>query len=216
MSDKIKLDIISDVVCPWCMISYNHLQAAIEDLNLQDRVEIKWLPFELNSEMPAEGEELRSHLARKYGSSKADSARTLATIKQAGADYGFDFEYFDEMKMVNTLDAHLLLDYAHQVGKQTKLKMRLFSAFFTEQKDISNRNVLLNEAAAIGISIEQSQVALVDDDIRNRVQTLKSQWQKMGISGVPTIIFNGKIALTGAQPQSTFKEVLLELIEQKK
>ena len=216
MNNKIKLDIISDVVCPWCIIGYNHLQAAIEELNLQDKVEIEWQPFELNPDMPAEGEELRAHVARKYGSSKADSDRARANIKKAGADYGFNFEYFDEMKMVNTFDAHVLLDYAHQVGKQTELKMRLFSAFFTEHKDVSNRDVLIKEAEAIGISIEQSQAALANDDIRSRVQMLKSQWQQMGVSGVPTVIFNRTSALTGAQPQATFKEMLLTLSEQLK
>ena len=214
MNEKIKLDIISDVVCPWCIIGYKHLEAAIIELNLQDKVDIEWQPFELNPDMPPEGEELRAHVARKYGSTKADSDSARVNITQAGAKYGFNFDYFDGMKIVNTLDAHILLDYAHQMGQQTALKMRLFSAFFTEHKDISNRDVLIKEAEAIGITAEQSRTLLADDEIRSRVKAQALQWQQMGITGVPTVVFNRTSALTGAQPQETFKQVLLELVEQ--
>jgi predicted DsbA family dithiol-disulfide isomerase len=214
MTKKIKLDIISDVVCPWCIIGYKHLAAAIVELNLQEQVEIEWQPFELNPDMPAEGEELRAHVARKYGSSKADSDKARDNIAQAGAEYGFNFNYFDGMKIVNTLDAHVLLDYAHQIGVQTELKMRLFSAFFTENKDVSKRDVLIKEAESVGITAEQSQMALSDDELRSRVKTLEAQWEKMGVSGVPTVIFNSTSALTGAQPKETFKQVLQELLDQ--
>ncbi|GHE77629.1 DsbA family oxidoreductase [Thalassotalea profundi] len=215
MSEKIKLDIISDVVCPWCIIGYKHLEAAIEELNLQDKVEIEWQPFELNPDMSCEGEELREHVARKYGSSTEDSVRARANLTQLGADYGFKFDYFDGMKIVNTLDAHILLDYAHQVDKQTELKMRLFSAFFTERKDISKREVLIEEAKAVGISPEQSQAALNDVQLKARVKSLESQWQQMGVSSVPTVVFNRTSALTGAQPQETFTQVLRELMQAK-
>ncbi len=214
MSGKIKLDIISDVVCPWCIIGYKHLEAAILELDLQDKVEIEWQPFELNPDMPPEGEELRAHVARKYGSSKADSDNARINITQAGAKYGFNFDYYDGMKIVNTIDAHILLDYAHQIGQQTELKMRLFSAFFTEHKDISNRDVLIKEAEVIGITTAQALALLADDEIRSRVQAQAAEWQQMGITGVPTVVFNRTSALTGAQPQETFKQVLLELVEQ--
>lgn len=212
MSNKIKIDIISDVVCPWCIIGYKHLEAAIQALGIEDQVDIEWQPFELNPDMPSEGEELRAHVARKYGASRADSDRARENIAKHGADYGFDFTYFDGMKIVNTLDAHVLLELAHQQGKQTEFKMRLFSAFFTEQQDISQREVLINEAEKVGISCEDAETALNNDSIRKNVKALEAQWQKMGVSGVPTVVFNKKSALTGAQPEETFKEVLLELL----
>lgn len=216
MNEKIKLDIISDVVCPWCIIGYKHLTAAIKELDLQDKVEIEWQPFQLNPDMPPEGEELRAHVARKYGSSREDSDKARTNLTKLGADYGFEFNYFDGMKIVNTLDAHILLTYAHQVGKQTELKMRLFSAFFTEQKDISKTEILIKEAETVGISALQSQAALANDVIINNVKALESQWKQMGVSGVPTVVFNRTSALTGAQPQETFKQALIELIEQQK
>lgn len=212
MSEKIKVDIISDVVCPWCVIGYNHLNAAIEELNLQGKVEIEWQPFELNPDMPLQGEDVRAHVARKYGASKEDSDRNRANLKKLGAEYGFTFDYFEGMKIVNTFDAHILLDYAHHLGNQTALKQRLFTAFFTEHKDVSSREVLIKEAEAVGISAEHSQAAFADTEIPTKVRALESQWQSMGVSGVPTVIFNRKNALTGAQPPETFKQVLTELI----
>ena len=213
MNSKIKLDIISDVVCPWCVVGYKHLEAAIKELNLQDKVEIEWQPFELNPDMPVEGEDVREHVARKYGSSREDSDRARANIKKLGAEYGFDFNYFEGIKIVNTFDAHILLDYAYQIGKQTELKSRLFSAFFTEEKDISKRDVLIKEAKSIGITAEESQKAFADIKRKEHVKGLEVQWQQLGISSVPTVIFNRTSALSGAQPQETFKQVLSELVE---
>lgn len=213
MKNKLKLDIVSDVVCPWCIVGYNHLNAAIEELGIQDQVEIEWQPFELNPDMPAEGEELREHVARKYGASKADSDRARANITEAGAKYGFSFNYYDGMKIVNTFDAHVLLHFAKTIGKQTELKMRLFSAFFSEQKDVSNLAVLLAEAEAVGISLKQAEAALIDNHLRKEVKALETQWINLGIDGVPTVVFNRKSALTGAQPQETFKQVLQEMLQ---
>lgn len=210
----IKLDIISDVVCPWCIVGFKHLEAAIDELNLKDKVEIHWQPFELNPDMPPEGEELRAHVARKYGSSREDSDRARANITQRGADYGFAFNYYDNMKIVNTFDAHVLLDYAEEVGKQMTLKMRLFSAFFSEQQDVSRQDVLINEAQKVGLSKEACEQALSDEGRREKVRQLEEQWKQMGISGVPTVVFNRTSAITGAHPQETFKQVLTEVAQQ--
>jgi len=208
---KIKLDIVSDVVCPWCIIGYKHLEAAIQELDLQDQVEIEWQPFELNPDMPAEGENLRAHVLRKYGANREDSDKARANISALGAEYGFKFDYFEEMKMVNTRDAHLLLDFAYEQGLQHALKQRLFTAFFTEHKDISDRATLLADALRVGLDPTETENALGHAERRNRLVYQEMQWQQQGISGVPTVIFNRSSALTGAHPQSTYKEVLQEL-----
>lgn len=109
MSDKIKLDIISDVVCPWCIIGYKRLGKAIFEMGMQDKVELEWQPFELNPDMPAEGEDLPAHITRKYGTTPDESARSLDNMTKLGAELGFKFDYFDGMKMVNTRDVHILL-----------------------------------------------------------------------------------------------------------
>jgi len=210
-NDKIKLDIVSDVVCPWCIIGYKHLEAAINELDLQDRVEIEWQPFELNPDMSEQGENLRAHVLRKYGAKREDSNKARANISALGAEYGFEFDYFEDMKMVNTRNAHLLLNFAHQQGLQHQLKLRLFSAFFSEHKDLSNRAVLLAEAQSVGLDPAAAAVALDDTERRSRVLNQEVQWQQQGISGVPTVIFNRSSAMTGAHPQSSYKEVLKEL-----
>ncbi len=213
MSDKIKLDIISDVVCPWCVVGYKRLQAAIEAKGLSDRVEIEWQPFELNPDMPAEGENLRDHIMRKYGSSAEDSANARLNITAQGAESGFEFRFFDEMNMVNTLDAHVLLDFAHQQQKQTELKLRLFSAYFSEGKDVSKIDVLLDEAQAVGLDRAQAQQALENPETRGKIRALEQQWHQMGVTGVPTVVFNRTSALTGAHPQDTYEQVLQELLD---
>ncbi|MDV7103733.1 DsbA family oxidoreductase [Vibrio sp. TH_r3] len=214
MKNKIKLDIVSDVVCPWCIVGYNHLQAAINELGIQDRIEIEWQPFELNPDMPPEGEELRAHVARKYGSSAEDSARARENITAQGAKHGFEFNYFDGMKIVNTFEAHILLEYAKEMNKQTELKLRLFSAFFTEKKDVSDREVLLKELASIGLNDTEARKRLDDPSCQNEVRTNQQFWTQAGISSVPTVVFDRTSALSGAHPVDTFKQVLTELMQQ--
>ncbi|MCL4116451.1 UNVERIFIED_CONTAM: hypothetical protein GTU68_064588 [Idotea baltica] len=212
MAGKIKLDIISDVVCPWCIIGYNHLEAAINELGLQDRVEIEWLPFELNPDMPAEGEHLRAHVQRKYGASAEDSQRTRFDIAERGAVHGFKFDYFDEMKMVNTLDAHVLLEFAKKYEKQTELKLRLFSAFFTEHKDVSDRSVLIEEVKTVGLDGDKALAWLNDGSHHKAIREQETYWQQAGVSGVPTVILNQESAVTGAYPVEGYKEILKEFM----
>lgn len=210
MSNKIKIDIISDVVCPWCVIGYGNLKKAITELGLEDKVEIEWQPFELNPDMPIEGEELGAHSARKYGSTPESSAKFRTEMTAHGKTVDFDFQYFEGMKIINTRDAHILLEYAKTQGKQTDLKMRLFSAFFTEKKDVSDREILAKEIAAIGLNVEEAIAQLQSNHAIKAVVEQESYWQKLGVSSVPTVVFNGKSALAGAQPVETFMQVLAE------
>ncbi|MCG9783204.1 DsbA family oxidoreductase [Vibrio brasiliensis] len=214
MNNTIKLDIISDVVCPWCIIGYNHLKTAIEQLGIEDRIEIEWQPFELNPDMPAEGENLRDHVARKYGSTVEESNNARIRIASIGAEHDFKFNYFDDMKMVNTFDAHLLLDFAKSLGKQTELKIRLFTAFFSEQKDVSDREILKQELISVGLDPEEGMRWLNDVQRRNSIRSSEKQWQKMGVSSVPTVIFNREYGVSGAHPVEGYKQILAELMAQ--
>lgn len=215
VNQKIKLDIVSDVMCPWCIVGYKRLEAAINELGIQEKIEIEWQPFELNPDMPAEGENLSEHIMRKYGSSREDSAKARDDLTALGAEYGFTFDYFDGMTIVNTRDAHVLLDYAHEKGLQHQLKQRLFTAFFTERKDVSDREVLLAEAQAVGLDSKATTSALDDTERRSKVSDKEVFWQQQGISGVPTVVFNRTSAITGAHPQSTYKQVLQELLAER-
>jgi len=213
MSNKIKLDIISDVVCPWCTIGYKRLEKAIVELGIQDKIEIEWHPFELNPNMPKEGQNVQEHIMEKYGASMEDQKKSQEYMAEVGAELGFTFDYFDEMKIVNTRDAHILLEYAKESGKQTELKMRLVAAFFSERKDVSDKAILLQELKAVGLNPDEAISRLESDDARYQVQSQETYWQSLGVSSVPTMVFNKKSALTGAQPVDTYKEILNEFLK---
>mgnify|MGYP003115166827 CR=1 FL=1 len=213
MADTIKLDIISDVVCPWCTIGYKRLEKAISEMGLEDRIEIEWQPFELNPHMPAEGENVQEHIANKYGSSLEDQKRSQEQMAEAGAELGFSFDYYDDMRIVNTRDAHILLDYAREAEKQTELKMRLMTAYFSERKDVSNKTVLKQEVKAIGLNTEEALKRLDDPNLRYQLISKEKYWQQLGVSAVPTMVFNNKSALTGAQPVEVYKQVLAEFLK---
>nr|WP_290040834.1 DsbA family oxidoreductase [Psychromonas sp. 14N.309.X.WAT.B.A12] len=212
MSKKIQLDVVSDVVCPWCIIGYKNLQKAIEELGVEKQIELQWQPFELNPNMPAEGQNLREHVAEKYGSSLEESNQARINIAQRGAEVGFTFNFFEDMKIVNTRDAHILLEYAYEKGKQTELKLALFSAAFTDQKDVSNREILLAEIAKIGLDSGEASARLTTQGYVDQVVDHERYWQGLGISAVPTVVFNRQSALSGAQPVEAYKQVITELL----
>jgi predicted DsbA family dithiol-disulfide isomerase len=215
MSSRIKIDLVSDVVCPWCIIGYRRLQQAIDATGAGDSIDLEWHPFELNPGMPAEGEDLRAHIARKYGSSPEEYERTRAGIVQLAAEAGFRIDFFDGMKIVNTMDAHILLDHARQTGRQTELQLRLFDAYFNERKDISDRAVLRAEIERLGMDGEAEISRLDSGDARERVQAAMRHWRSLGVSAVPTMVFDDKGALTGAQPVDIYRQVLNRLLAEK-
>ena len=212
MKEKLKIDIVSDVVCPWCTIGYKRLEKAISELGIQDQVEIEWQPFELNPNMPAEGQNVQEHIAEKYGSTLEQQKKSQQHMTEAGAELDFTFDYFDEMRMVNTFDAHVLLEYAKGFGKQTELKMQLTKAFFSERKDVSKIEVLRQALLDVGLNAEEGLSKLNNEDARNEIKNKESYWQNLGVTSVPTIVFNRKSAVTGAQPVDVFKQVLTELL----
>ena len=214
MNEKIKLDIISDVVCPWCIVGYKRLQKAISELGIEDKLEIEWQPFELNPSMPIEGQNMGEHLSQKYGSSVQDNNQNKERLKTLGAEEGFTFNFFDDMKMVNTRDSHVLIEYAKEQNKQTELNIRLIEAFYTEKKDISNREVLKQELLTVGLNSIEALERLDKSKYKEEVEAKEQLWQNMGVSGVPTIVFNRKSALTGAQPTEVYKQVLTELLNE--
>ncbi|MFD2915467.1 DsbA family oxidoreductase [Psychroserpens luteus] len=212
MKTKLKIDIVSDVVCPWCTIGYKRLEKAISELGINDQVEIEWQPFELNPNMPAEGQNVNEHITEKYGSTLEQQKESKRNMTEVGAELGFTFDYFDEMRMVNTFDAHILLEYAKEFNKQTELKMCLTTAFFSERKDVSKRDVLKQALLDVGLNAEEGIARLDNEEARNEVRTKQNYWKNLGVNSVPTIVFNRKSAVTGAQPVETFKQVLSELV----
>lgn len=212
MRQTIKLDFISDVVCPWCIIGYKRLQQAIDESGIQNQIEIEWQPFELNPDMSAEGEDLAEHISRKYGSTAEEAKRNADQITGLGAEMGFRFDFFDGMRIVSTRDAHILLDYAKDHGKQSDLKMRLFAAYFNERKNISDRQVLIQEIQSLGLDTDAALARLDDAAVRQQIENKEEQWRSWGVAAVPTVVFGDTNALVGAQPVDVYKRALTELL----
>ncbi len=214
MAKKIKIDVVSDVVCPWCAVGYKRLEQAIKEMGIQDQIELEWQPFELNPHMPIEGQDLGEHIAEKYGSTREQQKESQERLTEFGAELDFKFDYFEGMRMVNTFDAHVLLEYAHEQGKQTELKIRLLNAFFGERKDVSKREVLKQELEAVGLNATEAFAVLDNKEARNKVKDTEKYWHSLGVNSVPTVVFNKKSAVTGAQPVTVFKQVLTELLNE--
>ena len=215
MTNKLKIDIVSDVVCPWCTIGYKRLEKAIEELGVKDQIELEWQPFELNPNMPKEGQNVVEHITEKYGSTIEQQNESKRNMTEIGADLGFKFDYFDDMKMVNTFDAHVLLEYAKDFDKQTELKMTLTKAFFSDRKDVSEKEILKEALLEVGLNADEGLAKLDDEKARLEVRNKQNYWKNLGVNSVPTIVFDRKSAVTGAQPIATFKQVLTELIKEK-
>jgi predicted DsbA family dithiol-disulfide isomerase len=212
MKEKIKIDIVSDVVCPWCTIGFKRLEKAILALGIEDKITIEWQPFELNPNMPAAGQNVTEHIAEKYGTTLDQQEASKKNMTEVGAELGFKFDYFEEMRMVNTFDAHILLEYANAFNKQSELKMRFTTAFFSERKDVSKRDILKQALLDVGLNVEEG-IAKLDNEIaRKQVRTKQDYWKSLGVNSVPTIVFNRTSAVTGAQPIATFEQVLSKLI----
>lgn len=207
----LRIDIVSDVVCPWCIIGYRQLAQALEQTNTA--YEIHWHPFELNPDMPAEGQNLREHIMEKYGSSKQESDASRARMNEAGSEVGFEFNFTDDTRMHNTFNLHQLLHWADQQGRMHELKQALFAAHFTNNRNISDNTVLADIAAEIELDRSEALAVLADQRFANEVRTAQQQWRQQGIQSVPSVIFNQKHLVSGAQGVENFKSILQQLSE---
>ena len=196
---KMRIDIVSDVVCPWCAVGYKQLEKALAELGDKIEPEIHWHPFELNPDMAESGENLRQHIANKYGTSPEDSVRARENITHIGRELGFTFDYFDDMKMYNTFNAHQLICYARDQGMETEMKLRLMEAFFGERKALNDDAVLVAEAEAIGLDATEVKEILAGQVYAKEVRGEQKFWQGLGVSAVPTMVFDEKYASQGAQ-----------------
>ena len=215
LDDKIKIEIISDVVCPWCAIGYKRLSTAIEELKLINKVEITWHPFQLNPDMPREGQNADKYLMNKLGLSKDALLNKRSSVTKTGEESGFKFDYFRKMKKLNTLNSHILLDYAKEYGKQTELKVRLQEAYFGERKNISNRTVLANELKVVGLNAVEALARLDDETAILHVQNEEKLWRNRGVYAIPTMVFDNSVVRVGANEVATYKQILIELTKKR-
>ena len=196
MADRIQIDIISDVVCPWCFIGYRQLERALELAGLEG--DIRWHPFELNPAMAPEGEDVAEHIRRKYGATPEQSVATRGQMKAIAEPLGIDFSARSD-RIWNTFDAHRLLHWARESGKQTDLKLALFNAYFTRGENVSDTDVLLDAVEAAGLDRDAAAEVLATDSHGDAVRAMEARWQELGITGVPAMILAEKGLVMGAQ-----------------
>lgn len=211
---KLQIDIVSDVMCPWCIVGYKGLALALEQLNLTAESTINWLPFELNPQMPPEGQDMQEHLREKYGITEQQSIENKKQITQRGKEVGFDFNFSQDLRMINSFNLHRLLSWAKEVGKQHELKMALFDAHFTQNIPLNNDDNLLKIAASVGLDISEAKNLLDSDAYSEQVRAEQNRSIEMGISSVPTFIINNKYSISGGQPVEAFKQALTKILEE--
>ncbi len=211
MEDKFRIDFVSDVVCPWCIIGLRQLERALDETGIS--AQIRFHPFELNPQMAPEGENLREHLAAKYGTTPEDSRKARQRLTALGTDLGFTFNYADDMRMVNTFRAHQIVHWAGTRGRAHDMKMALFGAFFTDRRDLNDPKVLAEYVSKIGLDHQEALAVLNDAQFAQAVRENEQFWTSRGIQGVPAIIFKEKYLLSGAQGVENYRSILTELAE---
>jgi predicted DsbA family dithiol-disulfide isomerase len=205
----IKVDIISDIVCPWCLIGYRQLEKALVATGLT--ADIRWHPFELNPGMAPEGEDVAEHIARKYGSTPEQSAATRSQMAEIAEPLGIRFDRSPGRRIYNSFDAHQLLHWAKESGRQTALKLALFDAYFSQAKNVSDRETLLAAVDTAGLDRAEAAEVLDDQRFAPAVRALESRWQEMNITGVPAFILAERGLVLGAQGEERLAAALTKM-----
>ena len=215
MTTVLKIDFVSDVSCPWCVIGLKALDQALANIKSDVSAEIHFQPFELNPQMSPEGQEITEHLTQKYGISAAQADANRENIRLRGGELGFKFAMATDAgggrsRIYNTFDAHRLLHWAATVGldKQKALKEGLFAAYFTDGQSPASHDVLVRVAGQVGLDPAQAQAVLSSDLYAAEVRTQAQFYTDQGIRSVPAVIVNDKHLISGGQPVEVFEQAL--------
>ena len=208
----VRIDFVSDVSCPWCVVGLKSLEQALDKLQDTVQAEIHFQPFELNANMPAEGEDIGEHIARKYGSSPEQMAQSREAIRARGEQLGFTFAMDKRGRIYNTFDAHRLLHWAGLEGRQKALKMALFDAYFTQGQNPSSHEVLLAVAGNVGLDTVKAAAVLASNTYAGEVRAQEQFYQQNGINSVPAVIINERHLISGGQPPEVFEQALRQII----
>jgi predicted DsbA family dithiol-disulfide isomerase len=207
------VDVISDVVCPWCYIGKRKLEAALAQLGSREAgtaVAVRWHPFQLNPDIPRAGIPRAAYLEAKFGG-RARAGGIYARVKQVGEEVGIPFEFDRIVRQPNTLDAHRLIAWAQKRGEaraRDDLVERLFHAYFIDGRDIGGRDELARIAGEAGFSFEEAQAMLASDKESSEVLAEDREAREVGVGGVPFFIFNGRTAVSGAHEPDTLLRAL--------
>jgi len=208
----ISVDVISDVICPWCFIGKRRLEKAIAALDCQHEVKVHWHPFQLNPAMPKEGISRKEYRTRKFGSWER-SLELDANLITVGKTEGINFAFDKTERTPNTVDAHRLIWLADQHGCQDAVVEALFLAYFTEGRDISNRQTLIDVASEAGLNPTVAETMLDSNDGMNVIEVTGNMSRRHQVSGVPFFIINNTITLSGAQEPDIFLDAFKQVVD---
>ena len=208
------IDFVSDIVCPWCVVGLGGLTEALGRLKGEGiEAQVRFQPFELNPQMPPEGENIVEHIGRKYGSTPEQSAKNREMIRARAAEAwpGFQMRMGEDSRIWNTFDAHRLLHWAGETAgleAQAALKRALFEAHFTGGEDMGDAGVLAGAAEAAGLDRAEAAAVLAEGRYAEAVRAAEALWVSRGITGVPAVVVEGKWLISGGQPASVFEDAL--------
>ena len=207
----LRIDFVSDVSCPWCAVGLASLEQALTRLEGTVQAQIHLQPFELNPQLPAEGEDATEHLMRKYGIDEAQVQANRSVIRERAAAVGFVFNMGRGSRVYNTFDAHRLLHWAELDGHHLSLKKVLLRAYFTDGEDVASHEVLVRLAEEAGLDPAQAREVLARGTYAEDVRRQERFFQQRGIHSVPATIVNGTHLISGGQPPEVFEQALRQI-----
>ncbi len=211
MGARLTIDVVSDIAGPWCAVGLASLERALQRIDGEIATDIHFQPFELNPQMSPEGEDIAEHLAKKYGSTPEQLERNRENIRARGAELGFTFDMSKRSRIYNTFDAHRLLHWAEGQGKQHALKRGLFTAYFTEGRNPSDREVLVDVVEEAGLDPAAAREVLESGRYAAEVRERQQFYNRLGIRAVPSVIINDKYLIQGGQPVEVFEQSLRKI-----
>jgi predicted DsbA family dithiol-disulfide isomerase len=209
--NKIQIDIVSDIACPWCAIGYARLERAMAQLGPDYEFTVQWHAFELNPAHSGQGEPILPALAKKYGRGEDEMRAAQANMMAIAKDLGVNFEKLQERLTANTFDAHRLVKWADAQGQQTAMKQALFEAYFGKAMDVSDQGVLLSCVETLGLDPAQAKQVLESDQFTTAVREDEAKYQKAGVTSVPAFIINSKYLISGAQEPDVLVKALQDI-----
>ncbi|MBY6081328.1 DsbA family oxidoreductase [Ruegeria arenilitoris] len=212
MTQTVKLDILSDPICPWCYIGKTNLDKALASVPDHPFV-IEWHPFQLNPDMPEGGMDRREYLERKFGG-KEGAVRAYAPVVEHAEKAGLNIDFEAMKRTPNTLDAHRLIHWAGIEGKQNRVVDALFTAYFVQGRDIGDHEVLADIADSVGMDAAVVLKLLKSDADRDDIRQRDTHSREMGVNSVPTFIVANQHAVPGAQPPELWAQVIGEIMSQ--
>jgi predicted DsbA family dithiol-disulfide isomerase len=212
MTKPLKIDFVSDVSCPWCIVGLGGLEAALERVGDLVKADIHFQPFELNPHMPPEGQNIVEHVGEKYGATPEQSAVNRKAIHDRAASVGFTMKTNENSRIYNTFDAHRLLHWAGVVGGQKALKRALFDAYFTDGLSPADHDVLVAAAEKAGLDGAAARQVLTSGQYAQEVRDAERRWQAAGVNSVPAVVINDRYLISGGQPPEYFEQALRQIV----